>query len=137
MKRINNRDELNEYLNHDKIECLECGRRFSFLPVHLKRIHQMTADEYRDRHNLPVSAPLAGLSYRAAHRDKLARMVQSGEFNYSHLNAASKAAKNAGRGVRRDFDLAEQAERAKPIHEKSSRTKPGHSMSKKLKTDDT
>ncbi|WP_373880365.1 hypothetical protein, partial [Martelella alba] len=26
------------------IECLECGRKFSFLPPHLRRAHGMTAD---------------------------------------------------------------------------------------------
>ncbi|MEL7628716.1 MucR family transcriptional regulator [Pectobacterium aroidearum] len=133
MKRINSRAELDEYLNHDKIECLECGKRFSFLASHLRKTHGMTADEYREKFNIPVSAPLAGLSYREAHRDKLNKMIQSGTLDYSHLPAAEKAARQAGRGKRRDFDLAEQAERAIPIHKNSPRTRAKDNMAEKLK----
>ncbi|MEQ9844602.1 MucR family transcriptional regulator [Pectobacterium brasiliense] len=123
MKRINSRAELNDYLNHDKIECLECGKRFSFLPTHLRKSHGMSATEYRERFNLPVSTPLAGLSYRASHRDKLQQMVRDGDFDYSHLPVAEKSARRAGRGKRRDFDLAEQSDRARPIHKLSPRTR--------------
>lgn len=104
------------YLNHEKIECLECGRRYQFLPVHLKRAHRLNAEEYRERHNLPTGTPLAGLGYRQTQRDKLNRMIADGTLTHDHLPAAVEQARRAGRGQRRDYDLAEQGEIAKRIN---------------------
>lgn len=118
-KRINNRSELDEYLAHDKIECLECGKRFSFLANHITKIHRMSVSYYRDKFNIPAMAPLAGVLYRQKHREKLQRIVDEGKIDYSHLSTATELAVGAERTQRRDFDLAEQSERASKIeHEK-------------------
>ncbi|MFT6925465.1 MAG: hypothetical protein ACJAZP_001045 [Psychromonas sp.] len=61
---------------------------------------------------------MAGLSYRAAHRDKINRMVADGSLNHEHLIDANEKARSAGRGDRRDFDLAEQADLAASIPHK-------------------
>lgn len=47
------------------LTCLECGRRFRALGVHLRRAHGMTSAEYREAHRLPRSAALAADSTRA------------------------------------------------------------------------
>lgn len=109
------RNEVDKYCQHEQIECLECGRWYSFLPPHLHRTHGMTADEYRERHNLPASAPLAGSTYREAHRAKIKRQVASGGLNYQHLAQATEAAKTAGRGKLRDYDQQDRANRAANI----------------------
>lgn len=114
-KRINNRSELDEYLAHDKIECLECGKFFSFLPNHIIKIHRMSVSVYRDKFNIPAMAPLAGVLYRQKHREKLQRIVDEGKINYSHLSTATKLAIGSERTQRRDFDLVEQSERASNI----------------------
>ncbi|UIP28910.1 MucR family transcriptional regulator [Photobacterium sp. TLY01] len=108
-------EEVAEYLSHEHIKCLECGRTFAFLPHHIRRTHHMTSEEYREKYNLPVSAPLAGQTYRAQQREKLLRMRTEGRIDTKHLASASDIARTAGRGQRRDFDLAAQAERASQI----------------------
>jgi hypothetical protein len=115
MKEFNSKEEVQEYLNHDKIKCLECGQLFSFLPNHLRRKHNLTADEYREKYNLPTTTPLAGLEYRAKHRAKFQNLVDTGRMTFNHLADAVEKARNAGRGTRRDFDLKEQADIAKAI----------------------
>lgn len=107
--------QVDEYLNHNEIECLECGRRFAFLPAHIKRMHGLDAAAYREKFNLPARSPLAGLLYRAAHRDKLKQQINSGQLTYDHLAAASDMARDAGRGQRTNYDLAEQAHRAENL----------------------
>lgn len=77
----------------------------------------MTADEYRDKFNIPAGIPLAGTAYRAMHRDKIKRLQDSGSLDYSHLPAAEKAARRAGRGDKRDFDRKTQAEIMKQMNE--------------------
>ncbi|HCU0229319.1 TPA: MucR family transcriptional regulator [Proteus mirabilis] len=114
-KRINNREELAEYLAHDKIECLECGKRFSFLANHITKIHHMTLSDYRDKFNIPATTPLAGVAYRQKHREKLQRIIDEGKIDYSHLSTATELAVGSERSQRRDFDLAEQSERASNI----------------------
>lgn len=118
MKAINSRSDVESYLNHDKIECLEClecGKRFSFLPGHINRAHQLTAEQYRESHNLPAGTPLAGLSYRKAHRDKLNKMILDGVIDYVHLPTAVASAVGAKRANRTSYDLNAQTQIAKNI----------------------
>ena len=109
------RDDIEEYCQNVQIECLECGRLFSFLPPHLRRAHDMTADEYREAHNIPASAPLAGTAYREAHRAKIQRQVASGALDYQHLARATEEARTAGRGQLRDYDREARANRTASI----------------------
>lgn len=110
--------QVEKYLSHDEIECLECGRRFEFLPAHIKRAHGLSAAEYREKFNLPAGTPLAGRAYRDMHRRKLAALVNSGRLTYEHLPTAVEAAREAVRAPRTDFDLAAQTEHAKNIRRK-------------------
>lgn len=84
--------EMKEYINHDEIECLECGRKFSFLPRHLWSAHSMTAVEYRERHGIPRTIPLAGLAYRQMQAEKIKRMRADGRLTYDHLSTATQLA---------------------------------------------
>lgn len=52
----------------DYIECLECGAKLLMLGRHLGK-HDMTADEYREKHRLPYTAPLSSMHVRAAFAD--------------------------------------------------------------------
>lgn len=98
----------------DLIQCLECGRWLPSIGSHLHRIHGMTAREYRERHDLPKSHKLAGQAIREAQSIQTRRMIAAGTMNNDPI-AASKAARNAGRGYRTRADLARQAEIARAI----------------------
>ncbi|EOC5813760.1 MucR family transcriptional regulator [Cronobacter turicensis] len=123
-KEINNWQEALDYINADLIECLECGKKLSFLPPHLKRAHQMQAPEYREKYNLPATLPLAGLSYRNAHREKMNRLIADGTITHWHLKEAVEQARGAERSERRDYDKAQQAARMLKNAHHSERTLP-------------
>lgn len=47
------REEVDEYLGGEQIQCLMCGKMYKQLSFHLSRIHEMTTDEYKERFGLP------------------------------------------------------------------------------------
>lgn len=115
---IDSREAVEAYLNHDRIECLACGKRFEFLPIHIKRAHGMTAAEYREAYNLPSKTPLAGRAYRAMQREKMNRLIADGIVTHDHLNDLIENNKTKGRGEKREYDLKRQKEIAKNIPRK-------------------
>lgn len=127
-KKITSIDDVAEYIRHDLIECLECGKWFPFLPVHINRVHQIDAVDYKIRHDLPAQTPLAGVKYREIHREKLNKLISDGIIDHHHLTNAIEKSKNAGRGKRASYELKRQSEQIKQIKiwERSSRTKRGH-----------
>lgn len=48
----------------DSVTCLECGRRLQTLAHHV-RTHDLTPDQYREKHGIPYTAPLATPHMRA------------------------------------------------------------------------
>lgn len=47
-----------EWLTHDRIQCLDCGRWFRALGQHLNKSHGLTAAEYRRRWGMRQRQPL-------------------------------------------------------------------------------
>ena len=47
------KEEVYDYFSGDRIQCLLCGKWFQRLPSHLKAIHEMTSDEYKEMYGLP------------------------------------------------------------------------------------
>lgn len=126
MRQFATRGEVDAYLAAERIECLECGRRFAFLPVHLIRGHGLDPDEYRQRHGLPALTPLAGLSYRAAHAEKMRRLQANGSIDYSHLPRATAAAQDAPRPPKQPVDAQRQRDLLQRVRpERLQRLPPG------------
>lgn len=63
----------------DKIQCLECGEFFDFLAPHLRKNHQMSTFEYRDRWNIPRQQALASNSHRENCRANILARIGRGE----------------------------------------------------------
>ncbi len=59
------------------IVCLEDGKKFKMLKGHLKRHHNMTPNEYRERWGLPSDYPITASNYSNA-RSALAKKVGLG-----------------------------------------------------------
>lgn len=127
-KKIKSLDDVAEYTKHDLIECLECGKWFSFLPVHINRVHQIDTVDYKIRHDLPAQTPLAGVKFREIHREKLNNLINEGVIDHHHLADAIEKSKTSGRGQRASYELELQSKRTKKykIWEKSPRNKFGH-----------
>lgn len=56
----------------DILACLECGMRMKMLKRHLLTVHNLTPDEYRQKHGLAADAPMVTSNY-AELRSKLAK----------------------------------------------------------------
>lgn len=46
-------DDVRHYLGGDRVICLLCGRAFRNLGIHLKHLHGMDADAYREKYRIP------------------------------------------------------------------------------------
>ena len=104
------RVQVEQYLADDRLVCLECGRRYAFLPAHLTRTHDLSAAQYRERWGLPAGTPLAGRAYREQHSARVTSAIARGEFAPAHQRATTAAA-GKRRGRRVAWERAEQAER--------------------------
>lgn len=127
-KKITSLADVDEYIKYDLIQCLECGKWFPFLPVHLNRIHQINSIDYRIKHDLPAQTPLAGVKYREMHRAKMNKLISDGIVVHEHLKDAIEKSRVAGRGKRATYELDRQREKVtkNQIWLKSPRTKVGH-----------
>lgn len=71
---------MNDTDTEGKIRCLECGKSFSFLALHLNWIHQMNTLEYRERWGIPRHVPLASVEQSRRCRENLLRLIHRGEI---------------------------------------------------------
>lgn len=59
------KEEVREYLDHEEITCLLCGKPFRQLPFHLKKLHFVDAIDYRVRFGISPFQALEGTVSRA------------------------------------------------------------------------
>jgi predicted transcriptional regulator len=83
-------EEVKAYFAGDLITCLLCGKSFQTLARHLRMIHGVSGDQYRERYGLPFRLGLASAKARAEHSARLStpenieRMRERGS-RYRHL----------------------------------------------------
>ena len=51
--KFKTKQEIENYFSGDKIQVLLCGKWFQKIPTHLKMIHDISSDEYREIYGLP------------------------------------------------------------------------------------
>jgi len=112
-KKFNTREELNEYLSQDTIQCLLCGRRFQILDTHLKNVHGVTSDDYREMYGIGYSV---GLQSARKKQSAIYAMKKHLEENPHEKKLRLKYLEAA----RRD---APQVRNTKPDYWKNERTK--------------
>lgn len=66
--------------NEGRIQCMECGKFFSFLAPHLHCAHQMNASEYRERWKIPRQVPLTSIAHSEQCRANTLRRIRCGEL---------------------------------------------------------
>ncbi|MFI6986011.1 MucR family transcriptional regulator [Embleya sp. NPDC050154] len=86
-----------------RLQCLECGRWYRLLPPHLGQAHDISAAEYRERHQLP-----ARLGLRAT--DLRERATEQGRKRYA-ARPDIRAAMEAGRVVAPEVGAPEASRR--------------------------
>lgn len=74
------REELDSYLNADKIVCLLCGLRFTRLAPHLLQKHDVAADAYKIQYGIPFHRGLTTPQNREASSTKMLSMYAEGKI---------------------------------------------------------
>lgn len=119
-------EEIESYLNHPKIKCLECGRYFKSLATHLPRMHGMSHQNYKEKWGIPRRFALAGTQTREILAQQMRDYIDSGRLNHDHLHKAVEASRLAGRT--RKMAIDDQKQRERVAHKRPgdhSRLKPG------------
>lgn len=62
-KSFSSFDDVKRYLAGDEITCLLCGNGFQSLPPHLRSIHGMSADEYKEMFGITYTSGLVSGAY--------------------------------------------------------------------------
>jgi predicted transcriptional regulator len=90
-------EDVSEHHERELITCLECGHTYRYLPVHLKRSHGLSCEEYRQRWGIPKSVALTGTDLRELCRQNTLRRTLAGEINTpAQLKKMSEARSKAG-----------------------------------------
>ncbi len=76
-------EKLDEYFGGTKIVCLRCGKKYRTLGIHLKTIHEMEPDEYRELYGIPWTYGLSCAATTQLHSDEAKRKIESGEWTPS------------------------------------------------------
>lgn len=80
-------EKLDEYFGGTKIVCMRCGKKYRTLGVHLKTIHGMEPDEYREIYGIPWTYGLSCAATTQLHSDEAKRKIESGEWTPSSEQA--------------------------------------------------
>lgn len=56
-------EEIDAYLSGERVACLICGKEYVALAPHIKRIHNVDAEDYKVRYGIPQSYGLAGAPF--------------------------------------------------------------------------
>ena len=80
-------EEIEAYFATPKIQCLECGKRYKSLGVHLLTMHEMSTDDYRAAHGIPWTYGLVCPSTRDKYSAAVLRSIASGVLVLDQANA--------------------------------------------------
>lgn len=72
--------DINKYYTGDRIQCLVCGKWFKELGWHLKKKHEMSCDEYKEKYGLPWSRGLVSEDLHIRKSDTAKRLVADGKI---------------------------------------------------------
>jgi hypothetical protein len=95
-------ESLAEYFGGATIVCLQCGKRYRTLGVHLKTIHGMEPDEYREIYGIPWTYGLSCAETSALHADDAKEKIAAGIFEPGKYLERAVAAPNRKRQPVRD-----------------------------------
>ena len=76
--KFENKQEIYNYFSGDKLQCLLCGKWFQRLPTHLKMIHDIGSDEYREIYGLPWKCGLCGEEFSLKLRKIMKKRRENG-----------------------------------------------------------
>jgi predicted transcriptional regulator len=88
-------EEVEAYFSKDRLVCLRCGKTYKSLGMHLKTIHEMEPEEYKEIYGLPYYRGLIGSDTRQIKAEIAKSNYESGIWEASK-ERAEKARKKIG-----------------------------------------
>ena len=70
--------DVRDYFSENRIRCLRCGRRFKGLIGHLWKVHEMTANEYREIYGIPWTYGLVCPKTSSIISDNSTKLIKEG-----------------------------------------------------------
>jgi len=89
----------------DRVECRICGRLFHSIGHHVRKAHDISANEYRDRFGILRSAPLTSDATRSKMSAAISRTIASGALDAHYATNAERASDAAAEGNRIKAEL--------------------------------
>jgi hypothetical protein len=81
-------EDLDDYFSGEKITCLRCGKEYKSIGVHLKTIHGMEPDEYRDIYGIPWTRGLVCATTKENYAEIAKKNIADGVFTPSAEQAS-------------------------------------------------
>jgi len=104
--KFQTKDEVRAYLDHTKVTCLLCGRKYIQLANHIARAHDVCRDDYKERYGIPWSYGLAGKEFREFNRELGKRLSNEGIIPRPSRESIAKMLEASGKVLRRDEEPA-------------------------------
>jgi len=89
-------EEIRAYFSGDRIVCLRCGKPYGSLGVHLKAIHGLSDDEYREMYGLPWRRGLTGTEANRNISQTIVARIEAGWKPPSTFQLGNQAIKERG-----------------------------------------
>lgn len=86
------KEEAWDHHNHEYVQCLECGKIFSSLNIHLQTAHALSAQQYREKWQIMKQIPLAGFAKRGKHSASIKAKIARDDVDSMVLVAAMQEA---------------------------------------------
>lgn len=90
--------QIKEYFDHEKLQCLLCGREYHNLGLHITCGHKTSHDEYKESFGIPWSYGLAGKRFKAQGSKRFKTLRKLGKIARSpskeHLKKLHASGKN-------------------------------------------
>jgi predicted transcriptional regulator len=120
-------EDLAKYFGGDKIICLLCGKTYRTLAKHLQDIHEISADEYRQRYGIPENFSLSCQATFELHSEWAKWAIENGILDPTANQAALARSNIRYEGPRqksRQKLIAEVANPKPPREPKAKRGSP-------------
>lgn len=108
------REALTQYLAGDKITCLLCGNQFQLLDTHLRSMHGITGEDYREKYGIPYQQALCPTERSERDRQRMIAYLAADPEERARRAAFIKVAR---------WDPSDKRVRKKPALWKNERTK--------------
>lgn len=117
-RKFESRAEVLEYFSGDKVVCLLCGHEFGSLGQHIRKLHELDPDQYREKYGIPWTYGLTSQRSSAKYSNAVTARMEAG-WDPSNPNIAGMAANARLSPVKSEIGKMNLGKHAKPKYQLS------------------